>query len=120
MNERVQVEVKDGIADVRLCRPEKRNALDQPMFHGLIKAGRELSADPSVRVAVLHGEGPAFCGGLDFMSFAEMLSGNLSADSDQVKQAVEEKTEGGASWFQLPAWIWYEAPFPVTERWCPS
>jgi enoyl-CoA hydratase/carnithine racemase len=113
MNERVQVEVKDGIADVRLCRPEKRNALDQPMFHGLIKAGRELSADPSVRVAVLHGEGPAFCGGLDFMSFAEMLSGNLSADSDQVKRAVEEKTEGGASWFQLPAWIWYEAPFPV-------
>ena len=113
MNERVQVEVKDGIADVRLCRPEKRNALDQPMFNGLIKAGRELSADPSVRVAVLHGEGPAFCGGLDFMSFAEMLSGNLSADSDQVQRAVEEKTEGGASWFQLPAWIWYEAPFPV-------
>jgi enoyl-CoA hydratase/carnithine racemase len=30
-----------------------------------------------------------------------------------VKRAVDEKTEGGASWFQLPAWIWYEAPFPV-------
>ena len=56
MNERVQVEVKDGIANVRLCRPDKRNALDRPMFEGLVQAGKELSADPSVRVAVLHGE----------------------------------------------------------------
>lgn len=113
MNDRVRVEVTDGIADVRLCRPEKRNALDQPMFEGLVQAGRDLSADPSVRVAVLHGEGPAFCSGLDFMSFAAMMSGNLTADSDEVQRAVQDKTEGGASWFQLPAWTWYEAPFPV-------
>ena len=113
MNERVQVEVKDGIAEVRLCRPENRNALDQPMFEGLIQAGRDLSADPSVRVAVLHGEGPAFCSGLYFMSFASMMSGELTSDSEQVKKAVDDKTEGGASWFQLPAWTLYEAPFPV-------
>jgi enoyl-CoA hydratase/carnithine racemase len=42
-----------------------------------------------------------------------MMSGNLTADSEQVQQAVHDKTEGGASWFQLPAWTWYEAPFPV-------
>ena len=113
MNERVQVNVKDGIADVRLCRPDKRNALDQPMFRGLIQAGRELSADPSVRVAVLHGEGSAFCAGLDFANFAEMLSGNLSADSEHVQKALHDKSPGGASWFQMPAWVWYEAPFPV-------
>lgn len=113
MNQRIHVEVKDGIADVRLCRPEKRNALDQPMFEGLVQAGKDLSADPSVRVAILHGEGPAFCSGLDFMSFASMMSGDLTAESDQVKKAVDDKTEGGASWFQLPAWTWYEAPFPV-------
>jgi enoyl-CoA hydratase/carnithine racemase len=113
MNHRVQVEVKDGIADVRLCRPEKRNALDQPMFEGLIQAGRDLSADRSVRVAILHGDGSAFCAGLDFMSFAAMMSGQLTADSEQVKRAVDDKTKGGASWFQLPAWVWYEAPFPV-------
>ena len=113
MNERVQVEVKDGIADVRLCRPEKRNALDELMFQGLIQAGKGLSADPSVRVAVLHGEGPAFCSGLDFMSFAEMLSGRLSAESEHVQKALHDKSEGGASWFQMPAWTWYEAPFPV-------
>ena len=41
MNDRVRVEVKDGIADVRLCRPDKRNAVDQPMFRGLIQAGPE-------------------------------------------------------------------------------
>jgi len=113
MNDRVQVEIENGIADVRLCRPEKRNALDQPMFEGLIQAGKDLSANPSIRVAVLHGEGPAFCAGLDFMSFAGMMSGELTSDSEQVTRAVSDKTKGGASWFQLPAWIWYEAPFPV-------
>lgn len=113
MNDRVQVTVEDGIADVRLCRPEKRNALDQPMFEGLIEAGKRLSEDPSVRVAVLHGEGSAFCAGLDFANFSAMLSGQLTADSEHVRKAVEEKTETGAGWFQLPAWVWYEAPFPV-------
>jgi enoyl-CoA hydratase/carnithine racemase len=113
MNERVQVNVKDGIADVRLCRPDKRNALDQPMFRGLLHAGKELSSDPTVRAAVLHGEGAAFCAGLDFMNFADMLSGNLSADSDHVQEALHDKSVSGASWFQMPAWVWYEAPFPV-------
>lgn len=110
---RVHVEVIDGIAEVRLCRPDKRNALDQPMFQSLIRAGKELSADPSVRVAVLHGEGAAFCAGLDFSNFAEMLSGNLRADSEHVQKALHDKSQEGASWFQMPAWVWYEAPFPV-------
>ena len=39
MSERVSCTVSDGVADVRLTRPEKRNALDRAMFHGIIEAG---------------------------------------------------------------------------------
>ena len=42
--ERVTVTLADGVADVRLNRPEKRNALDPAMFEALVAAGERLSA----------------------------------------------------------------------------
>jgi enoyl-CoA hydratase/carnithine racemase len=36
MNDRVTVDMKDGVADVRLVRTEKMNALDDAMFSALI------------------------------------------------------------------------------------
>ena len=65
----------EGVADVRLNRPEKLNALDAAMFEGLVETGRRLAADTSVRAVVLSGEGRGFCAGLDFMSFMAMGSG---------------------------------------------
>ena len=38
--QRVTVTITDGVADVRLNRPDKRNALDSAMFAGLIADGR--------------------------------------------------------------------------------
>ncbi len=73
--ERVTVTITDGIADVRLNRPEKRNALDGAMFAGLVTAGERLKSEPGVRAVVLSGEGPDFCAGLDFGSFAAMRDG---------------------------------------------
>jgi len=67
--ERVTVTIADGVADVRLNRPEKRNALDPAMFAGLVRTGEKLAAKPGVRAVVLSGEGPDFCAGLDFGSF---------------------------------------------------
>ena len=64
--QRVSVTITDGVADVRLTRPEKRNALDGAMFAGLVAAGERLKAEPGVRAVVLSGEGPDFCAGLDF------------------------------------------------------
>jgi len=43
-DERVRVEITDGVADVRLARPEKRNALDPAMFEGLVHTGEQLKA----------------------------------------------------------------------------
>ncbi|MFM7736174.1 MAG: enoyl-CoA hydratase, partial [Alphaproteobacteria bacterium] len=36
MSDRVIVKVEGGVADVRLARPDKMNALDQPMFEALV------------------------------------------------------------------------------------
>ena len=73
--QRVTVTITDGVADVRLNRPEKRNALDNAMFTGLITAGERLKSEPGVRAAVLSGEGPDFCAGLDFGAFQAMRDG---------------------------------------------
>ena len=72
-DQRVTVTVTEGVADVRLNRPDKRNALDPAMFGALVSAGERLKATPGVRVVVLSGEGPDFCAGLDFSLFQAML-----------------------------------------------
>ena len=63
----------DGVAEVRLSRPDKMNALDLPMFRSIAAAARRLLADRSLRAVVLHGEGRAFCAGLDVKSVAVSL-----------------------------------------------
>ena len=72
MSDRMHVQVADGVADVRLNRPEKLNALDPAMFEALVNTGRELATEPSLRAVVLSGEGRGFCAGLDFASFMGM------------------------------------------------
>ncbi len=49
MAERVTIRTTDGVADVRLNRPEKLNALDFAMFAALSEAGRELAENSGVR-----------------------------------------------------------------------
>src|SRR3954447_16079022 len=83
MSDRVTISVDErGIADVRMNRPEKRNALDGAMFAGLRDAGEQLKAMPEVRVVVLSGEGASFCAGLDFSSFNAMASGERTARAE--------------------------------------
>ena len=77
--ERVRVTVDDrGVADVAMVRTDKMNAIDGAMFKGLIDAVEQVRNDKRVRVVVLHGEGRAFCAGLDMASFKEMGSGKTS------------------------------------------
>ena len=67
---RVSVSIADGIADVRMTRADKRNALDGAMFTALAEAGERLKHDKAVRAVVLSGEGASFCAGLDFEAMA--------------------------------------------------
>ena len=113
-NERVQIRVRDGVADVRLNRPEKMNALDQPMFQAILEAGQQLEADKSLRAVVLSGEGRAFCAGLDFSSFASMAGDDEGQPDDRrAAQSVLAKTDRITNRAQSAAWIWQDLPVPV-------
>src|SRR5918997_6471318 len=77
--DRVTVSVEGGVADVRLNRPDKINALDVAMFSALADTGEALKGDRSVRAVVLSGEGRGFCAGLDFTSFQAMAGDGAAA-----------------------------------------
>jgi len=109
--DRVTVTVADGVADVRMNRPDKRNALDGAMFLALAEAGEQVKADRSVRAVVLSGEGPAFCAGLDFGSFQQMAGGDrpAAAGGNPASMVEGRITHLG----QQVAWVWQEVPVPV-------
>lgn len=103
MSERVTITVEDGVADVRLSRPEKINACDQAMFAGLVGAIDTISAMREVRVVVLSGEGRGFSVGVDLDS----LSNNPAL------LELQPRTHGDANLFQQAAWGWRTLPQPV-------
>lgn len=111
LHERVNLDVDPyGVATVTLSRPEKMNALDPAMFDGLIAAADRLRTWPGVRAVVLHGEGRAFCAGLDMASFAAMAAGDPT-ETDPGR--LTRRTHGEANRFQQVAWQWRTLPVPV-------
>lgn len=111
MSDAITYTLTDGIADVRLNRPDKMNAVDEAIMTGLKAVAAQIAADASVRVVVLSGEGGAFCSGLDFSNFGDMLSGDLSAES--AADAYQERSPAGANSAQQLGWVWQELPIPV-------
>jgi enoyl-CoA hydratase/carnithine racemase len=112
-SERVTVEVVDGVADVRLNRPDKLNALDPAMFVAIAEAGAQVAADPAVRAVVLSGAGRGFCAGLDFGSFMAM-AGRSDGDDGGPGFGVVGQTDGRITHLgQQVAHVWSEVPAPV-------
>jgi enoyl-CoA hydratase/carnithine racemase len=112
MPERIAVTVRDGVADVKLNRPEKLNALDQTMFEALVETGQELARDRSLRSVVLSGEGRAFSAGLDFSGFMAM-AGQGSAPGPATRNPLEREPGRPANFAQSTAFVWIELPVPV-------
>jgi enoyl-CoA hydratase/carnithine racemase len=115
MEDRVRIIRKDGVADVRLNRADKMNALDPLMFEALVEAGRDLADDRSVRVVVLSGEGRAFCAGLDMSSMAAIAGSRDGAPAtERPKRALFDRDAGSpANFAQQTAWVWRDMPAPV-------
>ena len=130
MAERVTVTVHEGVADVRLNRPDKLNAIDPPMFAALAAAADRVAADPSIRAVVLSGEGRGFCAGLDFGSFQAMAGGggdgavdDAPSDADLGDDAIALLSMAGrltdrlagriTNLAQQAAYAWTELPVPV-------
>ena len=113
MNDRVTVTLEGGVADVRLTRPDKMNALDNAMFESLVAAGERLMGDKAVRAVVLSGEGRAFCAGLDMGNFGRMAEGGGAPAAARSDEGLGARTHGPANRAQYACWVWRELPVPV-------
>lgn len=72
----VNFEVKDKIATITMNRPEKLNAINNEMIQDLFEAFWMVNEDDDIWVAVLAGEGRAFCTGHDLV-----MAGGDKADA---------------------------------------
>ena len=111
MSDLVTIDIQEGIADVRLNRADKYNALSPDMFQAIIEAGESLADNSDVRVVVLSGNGRGFCAGLDMSSFQGMSDNSGSKGSSTA--GLLAKTDLPENHAQRPAFVWKRLPVPV-------
>jgi enoyl-CoA hydratase/carnithine racemase len=103
--ERVSIAVEGRVADVRLVRADKHNALDWAMFQSLDAAAGELAERSDVRAVVISGEGPSFCSGLDFPSFM--------SEPSRMEAILARRDGDAANLAQRLTYDWQRMPMPV-------
>ncbi len=104
--DRVSIDLADnGVAQVRFTRGDKMNALDGAQFEAVLEAGQALREMKGLRVAVLSGEGRAFCAGLDLSSMA--------AGGSNPQAKLVDRTHGNANRAQEAAMTWRKCPVPI-------
>ncbi|MBO0841835.1 MAG: crotonase/enoyl-CoA hydratase family protein [Nocardioides sp.] len=97
--------ITDGIAQVRLNRPEKLNALTLDLLQELVDTARELGRDRELRAVVIAGEGDAFTAGLDFAT--------VMREPRRIVTAFVPNPLRGTNLFQEACWAWRRLPVPV-------
>ncbi|MGB7262546.1 MAG: crotonase/enoyl-CoA hydratase family protein [Albidovulum sp.] len=110
MNDTVIVTLgADGIADVCLNRPEKKNAWTMEVFDALTQAAAQLANAPSLRAVILRGAGGCFSSGLD-LAMLQSFAGDLEAIKTQILNPPKGQA---ANRFQTPCTAWQDLPVPV-------
>lgn len=69
--EEISSTLENGVWNIRLNRPAKRNALTMPMFRALAESLGKAERQPDVRAVMLSGEGNNFSAGHDLQAFGE-------------------------------------------------
>lgn len=114
MEKRIEVTIEAGVADVRLVRADKMNALDEHMFEALRSTGQRLIHERGVRAVVLSGEGRGFCAGLDMGRFRKMADApGSNGTSVPNEMRLGQRTHGLSNAAQYAVMVWREIPVPV-------
>ena len=79
---------EDGIAIIKMNRPDKMNAFTPEMSDSLYRAVEDSMNDDAVKVMVITGEGRAFCSGADVKAMAERLK-KLGAEGAMIARSSE-------------------------------
>jgi 2-(1,2-epoxy-1,2-dihydrophenyl)acetyl-CoA isomerase len=99
MSDVLQIERVDGVATLRMNRPESMNSLSVALKEALLDAAREVSADPGVRAVVITGTGRGFCVGQDLREHVAMLE---SADPTPLSTVTQHYNPLILALTQLP------------------
>ena len=82
------LKLSEGIAEVRLNRPDKANAMNEVMWQEIRQAFEWVDATPQARVAVLCGEGINFCAGIDLAMLASIQQQIANPDGARSREAL--------------------------------
>ena len=88
----LDLQLDAGVALVRLCRPDKRNALNDALVLALRDLFQQMPS--SARAAVISGEGAHFCAGLDLAELRERDAGEGLMHSRRWHAALEQVQYG--------------------------
>ena len=110
---RLECTIEDGVADVRLNRPDKLNALDRAMFTAIDDLGETLKRTSGVRAVVISGNGRGFCAGLDLAEFRAMSQDDTDGGTSDTWNPLLVKRGRTTHVGQHICWVWHEIPVPV-------
>jgi enoyl-CoA hydratase/carnithine racemase len=83
MTDTVVITRTDGVLEIRLNRPEKKNALTRVMYDAMADAFVQVDADPTLRVALLTGTGDTFTSGNDIGDFQARAASNRDSSASR-------------------------------------
>lgn len=89
MNNTILVNIKDNVAHITLNRPDVRHAFNDVMITELLTALSTIEADDTIRVLVLHSQGPIFCAGADLTWMQKMLKYSLAENEVDASQLAQ-------------------------------
>ena len=92
------------IVEVRLNRPDKRNAMSFALLRELLKVGEQIHEQRQIRAVILTGEGSSFSAGIDL--------GDLQSPRNAIT-AMWELSRPGPNLFQRVFLVWRDLPVPV-------
>ncbi len=91
---KVLLDKREGFAIVTLNRPDDMNALSRELRQDFVAVFDECSADESIRVVIVTGNGRAFCAGMDLKELASSSEQDSSTETDNAVARAMERFEG--------------------------
>ncbi|WP_369230290.1 enoyl-CoA hydratase/isomerase family protein [Streptomyces sp. R21] len=104
--ERLRLDIEDGLGILTLCRPEKLNAWSWESTRQLGLLADRIRFDTSLRAVLLRAEGRAFCAGIDVMAPGGAITGH--SDAERARNYYE-----GIRWAHERFAVFARLPQPV-------
>ena len=93
MTDQIAVADDGGVRIIRMNRPEKKNALTQPMYAEMTRALHDAERSEAIRCVIFAGSPGAFCAGSDISDFQKRADGGLKPVTIDFLHALARNTK---------------------------